>query len=74
MTEGVQRDLGRLEAQMENVADKLNKLEVQVEIISRTLSEAKGGWKMLMLVSGASATIGGLIAKFAPYISSMGPR
>ena len=74
MTEGVQRDLGRLEAQMENVVKTLSELEKQVSEISHTLAEARGGWRTLMWVSGASATIGGLIAKFAPYISSMGPR
>ena len=74
MTEAMQRDLGRLEAQMENVVKTLSDLEKQVSEISHTLAEARGGWRTLMWVSGASATIGGLIAKFAPYISSMGPR
>lgn len=70
----VQRDLGRMEAQIASMCQKLDKLDREVEAISSTLAEARGGWRTLMWVSGASATIGGLIAKFAPWVSSMGPR
>lgn len=64
----VQRDLGRFEAQIAGISDKLDKLEKQVDAISTTLSEARGGWRTLMWVSGASATVGGLIAKFMPFV------
>lgn len=72
--EAVQRDLGRMEAQISSMCGKLDKLERKIESISSTLDEAKGGWKTLMWVSGASATVGGLIAKFAPWLTSIGPK
>lgn len=74
MTETVQRDLGRMEAQISSMCQKLDVLETEVRVISSTLAEARGGWRTLMWVSGASATIGGLIAKFAPWLASIGPK
>jgi hypothetical protein len=68
--EEVQRDLGRMEAQIETLCHDVKRLTIRIEDISETLSEAKGGWKTLMWVSGASATVGGLIAKFAPWLMS----
>lgn len=72
--EEVQRDLGRMEAQISSMCHKLDALETEVRVISSTLSEARGGWRILMLVSGASAAVGGLIAKFAPWLASIGPK
>jgi chromosome condensin MukBEF ATPase and DNA-binding subunit MukB len=69
----VQRDLGRMESQIETMCSKLDKLEREIETISNTLAEARGGWRTLMWVSGASAAIGGMVAKFAPWLT-VGPR
>lgn len=73
MTDGIQRDLGRLEAQVASIAKTLDQLDRDVKQISTTLAEARGGWRMMMLISGASATIGGLVVKFLPWFT-MGPR
>lgn len=56
------RDFGRLEGEVaalhqmmtaQNVT--LAQLSVQVDVVSRTLSEARGGWKTLLWIGGAAA-------------------
>lgn len=67
---------GRVQAEVEALrrdADKL--LQTQQEQIqmlqklNEQLTEARGGWKMLMLIGGASATFGALVSKIlAPVV------
>lgn len=64
-----QMDLVRLEIEVkhltESVADlkKSNEtVQKQLEEIRSLLSEAKGGWRVMMLVGGACVTLGGVFA------------
>lgn len=58
-----ERDIGALQQQLARVEHKLD------EVIT-TLSEAKGGWRTLMLIGGAGGVIGALLSKAAPWIAS----
>ena len=69
----VQRDLGRMEAQIAALTATVAHQSIELAKINTTLSEARGGWRLLMLVGGASATIGGLVAKFFPFFGSPHP-
>jgi hypothetical protein len=60
--------LARLEVQMETVEKSVEKIGTNVEAIRDTLSEAKGGWKTLLLVGGAAGALGAFAAKFLPFI------
>lgn len=71
---GFQRDLGRHDAQIEALERDVKymreemhamrtEFSEQLKAINTTLSEARGGWKTLMLVGGISATIGAAAAK-----------
>jgi hypothetical protein len=71
--EAVQRDLGRMESQIASMCSKLDKLDREVEAISSTLSEAKGGWKFLLAVGGMAGTIGSGLTYFFQYFH-FGPR
>jgi len=42
--------------------------------IRETLSEARGGWKTLMWLSGVSATVGALIFKLLSMAMTMLPK
>ena len=68
--QAVQRDLGRLDAQVATLVATVAAQSIELAKINSTLSEAKGGWRLLMLVGGASATVGGLIVKFFPFVGS----
>jgi prefoldin subunit 5 len=56
----LQSDMDKLVADMEQVKNSLN-------AIQRTLSEAKGGWRMLLVVGGFSAAIGGMISQIVHW-------
>lgn len=67
--QAVQRDLGRLDAQVATLVATVAAQSVELAKINSTLSEAKGGWRMMMLVGGISAAIGGLIVKLFPFFA-----
>lgn len=47
---------------MEAQNEKLSTMSAQLERVLAALSEARGGWKTLMWLGGASASAGGLIS------------
>jgi hypothetical protein len=49
------KDIERLTKMVETLAAKL-------DAVASTLTEARGGWRAMMLLGGAGATFGGLIA------------
>lgn len=64
------RDFGRLEAEVialkaQNLRleDQISRQGEKLDILVQAVTEAKGGWKMLMLVGAASASAGALVAK-----------
>lgn len=64
MSEELHRDLGRHDAQIDELQRRVDGLHkdmgsvlLQLQAINKTLSEARGGWRMLLAVGGfASAT------------------
>jgi len=50
--------INRIESDLEELATSIRQLNATLSEISITLSEAKGGWKMLMVVGGAGAALG----------------
>jgi prefoldin subunit 5 len=54
----LQADMDRLVADMDDIKKTLND-------INSTLAEARGGWKVLMMVGGAGGALGALVTQFA---------
>lgn len=69
MTDDVQRDLGRMEAQISALVSQVSVLNTKVDAIDRTLSEARGGWRILLLIAGIAGTVGGLVGKYLPFFN-----
>lgn len=67
------REMGELSARVAHLESTLGELKDDMRAVRETLSEAKGGWKTLMLVAGMSATVGGFIVKIFPFLSAF-PR
>ncbi len=65
----VQRDLGRMEAQISALVSQVSVLNTKVDAIDRTLSEARGGWRILLLIAGIAGTVGGLVGKYLPFLN-----
>lgn len=57
----LQTDMDKLVSDMEAIKSTLND-------INSTLAEARGGWKVLMMVGGAGGALGALITQFAHKI------
>jgi prefoldin subunit 5 len=71
----IHHDLGRHDAQIENLQQHVKQLHRDMQAmnetlgeINRTLSEARGGWKTLMLVGGIAAAVGAFISKLATWL------
>ena len=64
-----QVDIGKLETEVAHLREDMSELKASnaklvaaVSEMQRTLSEASGGWKMLMLMGGAGAMLGSVLA------------
>jgi prefoldin subunit 5 len=51
-------DIKHLQDDMDKMLENMKAMQVTLTAIDKTLSEAKGGWKVLMLVGGASSVMG----------------
>ena len=65
------RDFGRLEsevvalkAQNVRLENQIEKMDAKIDVLVKAITEAQGGWKMLVMVGAASATVSTLITKF----------
>ncbi len=75
------REFGRLEgavtalkADVDQLKGDVKDLSGKMDEVLDKLSEAKGGWKLLMAMGGAAATLGGLITWFATHTIHFGPK
>lgn len=67
-------DIAALEVQVSNLSQQLSTVGAALAELTRTvnsmrdqLTEAKGGWRTLMLLGGASATFGGFLVGFLDH-------
>ena len=51
-------DIKHLQDDMDKMVTTMKEMQATLNAIDKTLSEAKGGWRMLMLIGGASGTLG----------------
>lgn len=65
-----ERELATHAAEIKHLQDDMDKLVKDMEQVKKclhdikdTLSEAKGGWRVLMLVGGAGAVVGSIVSQ-----------
>ncbi len=75
------REFGRLEGavaalktELNDVKHKQSVMDEKLDLVLDKLSEAKGGWKLLMGLGGAAVTLGGVVTWFATHTISVGPK
>ena len=51
-------DIRHLQEDMDKMLENMKAMQATLTAIDKTLSEARGGWKVLMLVGGASSVLG----------------
>lgn len=63
MTRDERERLATLEQQMRDSRDDIAEMKIDVKAIRTALSEARGGWKIVLLLGGGAAAVGAAIAK-----------
>ena len=56
-------DIKHLQDVMDKMLENMKAMQATLTAIDKTLSEARGGWKVLMLVGGASGALGAMLVK-----------
>ncbi len=64
----IQRTLGEHAARIDNMERRLNTIDPKLDLILQTLSEQKGGWKVVAAISGFSAALGAIFIKMIPFL------
>ena len=63
-----------LKVEMDSIKDKQTRMDQKLDLVLDKLSEAKGGWRALMLLGGAGATLGGVATWFFTHTITIGPK
>lgn len=63
MDEKIEISVAKLQVQVQRFEEDMSEMKGDVKAIRATLDETKGSWKMLLMVGGFAAAIGGLITK-----------
>lgn len=66
--EKLNRDLGRLEGKVEKLDDDVDDIKRMVASMHQTITEAKGGWKTLIVVGTVSSGITTAVLKFLTFM------
>lgn len=61
--------VGALQAQISQITERQSRIDRKLDTLIAELSQAKGGWKMLMLLGGAASAAGAVIAWVAHYLT-----
>lgn len=63
-----------LKTELDGVKNKQTLMDLKLDQVLERLSEAKGGWRALMLLGGAGATLGGFVTWFFTHSITIGPK
>lgn len=63
-----EQQIGSLQADMNNVKDDMKEMREDMKEVRTILAEARGYWKMLVIIAGFSATVGAFVAKLIAWI------
>ena len=58
-------DIAHLQRDMDKLSEDMTEVKRCLASINTTLSEARGGWKMMMMVAGVSGAIGAALTQVA---------
>jgi chromosome condensin MukBEF ATPase and DNA-binding subunit MukB len=73
MSDAPEVQIAVLKTEVDYLKKIIDEVRQDTKEIKETLSQAKGGWKTLLLVAGISSTVGALITKLAPWFA-VSPR
>ena len=59
----------KLDKLQSTLSKKLEEQNKQIGDLKSVLTEAKGGWKVILFIAGVAGTLGAGLAKLIPYLS-----
>jgi hypothetical protein len=62
-------DIKHLQDDMDKMLENMRAMQATLSAIDKTLSEARGGWKVFMLVGGASSVVGAGLVQLINWYS-----
>ena len=62
------REYGRLEARVEHLEGMVREMSTDIRAMRDLLEQSKGGWRVMMLVGGAAATMGGAVSWLVQHL------
>ena len=60
-------EIKHLQADMDKLVSDMDQIKATLLEVQKTLAEAKGGWKVLMMLGGAGAVLGSLTTQLVHY-------
>lgn len=57
-----------LQMQVTEFKEKQSKMDAKLDIIVNQLAEAKGGWRIMMMIGGAAGSIGAGVTWFVSHM------
>jgi len=58
-------EIKHLQADMDKLVTDMDDIKKTLAEINTTLAEARGGWKILMMVGGAGGALGAVVTQYA---------
>lgn len=63
----LETEVGYLKAGMADLRATNAQQNAKLDEVLRTMNEAKGGWRTLLMIGGAAGALGGLLGKLFPH-------
>jgi hypothetical protein len=63
------QEFGRLQATVDALESDMSEMKADVRIIRDAITEARGGWKLLLLIGGAAATVGAAVSWVIEHVN-----
>lgn len=63
-----------MKTEVDGIKERQTVMDAKLDQVLEKLSEAKGGWRALMLLGGAGATLGGAVTWFLTHNITIGPK
>ena len=64
----LEEQFSAMRASLQEMAESLHAMRSELAIVKTDLEQAKGGWRVLMLMGGAAASLGAFTAWAAQHI------
>jgi len=65
-------DIKHLQDDMDRLVSDIEDIKKTLQAINSTLSEAKGGWRVLMMLGGAGGLVGAIVTQVVHSLPSWG--